>query len=303
MPISFQCTNCQSIYNVQDGFAGKRVRCKCGAELIIPSPVAPAKPAASSANALPPIPSSGIVDLLSEPFPVADGSLPSGMDPLNQGPALESVRPRRRAKSKLNPQVWYAIGGGSAGIIVLVLIISAFSGGLPFTGPGEPGFETPEEACNAWVKATRNQDAKLLWNCLRPSARTSAVAVLLSQVSQFAPKDDRLAQILYDYDIKPGRASLHTGEAQAMAEKIEDQRGFFIRASKAVNKFTKSYLQEVMPPEVRRAANSGVTPDFKAENWDIREDTATADLVARTSLSEMKTRIAFVREDGRWYVR
>ncbi len=305
MPISFQCTNCQSIYNVQDGFAGKRVRCKCGAELIIPSPVAPAKPAASSANASPPPPSSGIVDLLSESFPAADGSLVSGMDPLNQGPALESVRPRRRARSKQNPRLWYAIGGGAAGIIVLVLIISAFSGGggLPFTGPGEPGFTTPEEACDAWVKASKNQDAKLLWNCVAPSARDSAIVALLSQVVQFAPMDEGLADILRDYDIKPDRANLPRNEAQALAQKIKDQRAFFIRASKALNKFQKSFLEGVMPPEVRRAASSGATPDFTAENWDIHEDTATADLVARTSSSEMKTRIAFVREDGRWYVR
>lgn len=220
------------------------------------------------------------------------------------GPALESVRPRRRARSKLNPQVWYAIGGVAAGIIVLVLLISIFSGGgLPFTGPGEPGFTTPEKACDAWIKASRNQDAKLLWNCLAPSARGSAIVALLSQVVQFAPMDEGLAGILRDYDIKPDRANLPRNEVQALAEKIKDQRAFFIRASKALNKFQKSFLEGVMPPEVKRAAGSGATPDFTAENWDIHEDAATADLVARTSLSEMKTRIAFVREDGRWYVR
>ena len=74
MPISFQCTNCQSIYTVQDELAGRRVRCKCGAELIIPAPVARVvsntTPSVRADDLTPPSMSGSMDDLLSEEYPV-----------------------------------------------------------------------------------------------------------------------------------------------------------------------------------------------------------------------------------------
>jgi hypothetical protein len=129
MPISFQCTNCQSVYNVQGKMAGKRVRCKCGAELIVPPPVAPAppvaKPVATPSNAPSPTPSGGIDDLLGEQFPSPAEADLSGIDPLAAGPELPRRRPRKSAKSA-NAGLWIGLVVGAVALGLLVIVALTF---------------------------------------------------------------------------------------------------------------------------------------------------------------------------------
>lgn len=98
MPIAFQCTNCQSVYTVDDQMVARRVRCKCGAELIIPTHATPpiARPAAQPSNSPQQAAPNTIGDLLSEAYPASTGMESPGVDPLVGGTALDSKIPDKR---------------------------------------------------------------------------------------------------------------------------------------------------------------------------------------------------------------
>jgi hypothetical protein len=97
MPIQVGCAGCGKQYTVSDDWAGKAVRCKaCGATLRIPQPPAPAEDLLAQE----------LGTNLANPDPMADllGDLPTGETPLGApGPALTSVRPKRRKQSALAP--------------------------------------------------------------------------------------------------------------------------------------------------------------------------------------------------------
>lgn len=96
MTIQVGCSGCGKQYSVSDDWAGKAVRCKaCGATLRIPQPTAPAES-----------PLTQELGSLANPDPMADllGDLPTGEASLGaSGPALTSVKPKRRKQSALAP--------------------------------------------------------------------------------------------------------------------------------------------------------------------------------------------------------
>lgn len=97
MPIQVGCGGCGRQYTVRDEWAGKTLRCKaCGTAVRVPQAPPPAHDLlAHELGAGPPV---------SDPTTDLFGNLPSGETPLaDLGPALSSVKPKKRRQSNLAP--------------------------------------------------------------------------------------------------------------------------------------------------------------------------------------------------------
>ncbi len=143
MPISFQCPECAKSFKVGDELAGKKARCKCGAAIQVPQPVAPAQQQ----------PVDPLLGPLAANQPAADplmGSTPPAQPPVDPLMGPQAVDPLAGSISPAAPSATPAGGGGTGmhigvkvgaglgGVAVLGLLvwlgISLLGGGAE-TGP------------------------------------------------------------------------------------------------------------------------------------------------------------------------
>lgn len=144
MSITFSCSRCSQRYQVDEGLAGKKVKCKgCGEVMRIPGPRPPAPPPAAK----PDRPSSGPKRPSQKPAPKEE-LVPSWLEEDEGGFEVEApslppaVRPQAKPSSgrdpvsgrssRLDPATakYLAIGGAAVvGLIVIVVVCTAFFGG------------------------------------------------------------------------------------------------------------------------------------------------------------------------------
>jgi hypothetical protein len=139
MSIEFVCPNCNKPLRAPPEFAGRKARCKCGAVLVVP-PLATQPPTATPLAGAPPAAAPKAV-----PKPSSASSIPTNAGARGPEPAQHS-----RPAAKLSPRakllagkrtLVLGVGGGTAVVLLLALIVWMFSGpgGVSKNGGGVSG--------------------------------------------------------------------------------------------------------------------------------------------------------------------
>lgn len=247
MAISIQCPQCSRSYQVGDELAGKRVQCKCGQKLTVPTPSCPADSAGLSAG--------GGSDAFSDLF---DESLPPpatgpAVGAAEGGPVVLPRAKRSEQKTGLSPAVLAAIIGGGILVVLLIGLVgflalgsgaSEEKAGADASDQGETrspdgapsGFATPEEAFAACQKANQAKDWATVLAAHAPESQERLVGGLASQATMFmsfAGPDAELTGLLKKHGLDESlikrqpfdmKSVMGSGGLAEMAEKMEQHQ-------------------------------------------------------------------------------
>lgn len=151
--MTFKCPGCGKSYKVGEDLAGKRVKCKCGHTMKLPS--VPTKPDAVDG-------SDPMGSLLDDELPPAQSAMPS-MGPIRRAPreaAPAKVKKKRRKKRGGDPSPMANALMGVGIIVGLALVVGVIA--LLLMRSFRPGFPTPEETFAAHQEALEKKNWRSL---------------------------------------------------------------------------------------------------------------------------------------------
>ena len=181
MSIVIKCTGCGKAYKVRDDLAGKRVKCKCGQAMVVPTP-APA--AESDAYDLAPMGGSDPSSLLDEdPPPTAAGPAPTRAAVPPPAKKLEPARePVKKAVKKGGGSTPAARLGPVAVMLGLMAVPVVLILGFIWLVT-RPGFGSPEEAFAAHQEALLLRDWDGLIATYTPESQEMFLDRMLENIS------------------------------------------------------------------------------------------------------------------------
>jgi DNA-directed RNA polymerase subunit RPC12/RpoP len=326
MAISFQCPKCGKSYSVEEKLAGKKARCKCGHEIVVPerAPVSDVDAMSALLDAeLPP---------LGEELPPAHAAAGPRSAPLQPVAA-----PRKRPQSGPGPLVWIGIGaGGLVGLAVLLIVVFLVSGpkkpaqvaDKPVEAgakPASPKYASPEEVFQANLKATVEKDWKTLIGLWTPESQEKMIGGLALAAVIMGRDDPKIGELMGKHGIdeslwkvsmpdadKPGEAM------QAMLKNMQAMQENSKKLAAAVNDKAAFFveLMTLMESRVEGLAKKGTVSgvDFakmqedatraqqnaKLVDVEIDGDTARGNQVVSLLGKERKVLIEFRKIDGSW---
>ncbi|MHC4400157.1 MAG: hypothetical protein ACYTG0_10800 [Planctomycetota bacterium] len=308
MTISVKCTACAKPYEAPDELAGKRVACKCGCPMVLPSPVSDSD--------------DDVYDLAPAPEPVEPSVPPDeavATAAAGSGayapPETEEPPEAPPRAAPINPR-WIVLGS-VGGTLILGVLIYLVAGWL-----FQPGFGSPEEAFRAFVQAAADKDWEGQLLVLSPESRDRAIGTMVLTAQGMAASSPEIREVLRDHGVEEtmeieaaaNDAPLDFADfGRAMAERqkrlasaVEDPGAFYadfmeafeeeIKKKLPSNPYLKFAFGKAMA-EGRRAVGRANLKDLEIDG-DTAQGSMSLSIVGR----EFDLPVMFKRVDGRWFI-
>ena len=329
MAISFQCPECGKSYNVGEELAGKRARCKCGQEMLVPEPAPVSDADAMSA-------------LLDAELPPVDEDAPPGHVAVagrGAGPLRPVAAARRKSQSGTGPLLWIGIGaGGLVGLAMLLVVVFLVSGnrksaevGGESSGADDqsalPAYASPEEVFQANLKATVEKDWETLIRLWTPKSQENMIGGVAFAAAMLGGDDPKIGELMGKHGIDESLwkgsvpdASKPSDFMQAMqknmqamqkksktlAAAVDDKPAFFAELMKLLEERGEELTRKAELPgmDLAKLQEESEQARQNAKLVDVQIDGDTAQGKQATSLrgKEVKAPVEFRKIDGSWFL-
>jgi hypothetical protein len=204
MPIAIQCTGCGKRYKLRDELAGKRVKCRCGHGMVVPSPAAASESDDGTYGVAPVTDPGGISSLLDEGVSpdIAGPPLPARVLASPSGGSLQAAGMGATADELVAEQMAKEAGATrrAAGLLALAILAGMLVVGavvfviikLVF----RPGFATPEDAIAAYQAALDKKDWEAQLRTMTPESQEKTLGGLASMALVMAESSSDIRGIL-----------------------------------------------------------------------------------------------------------
>lgn len=305
MTISLKCEQCGKSYQLKESLAGKRVKCKCGSSLTVPTIGTVNDDPLGLGDVGMPGP---LDDLLGAELPTGGG----GTLPASQRPSPPTAAAPAKKKQQVKKAKKEGISNTLASLLVAGFIVSIFA----FVGLGlflasalkKTGFESPEAAFAAHQEALHDKDWAAQVQSYTPDAqRDLAFAVTWYGASKLANRKE-IKQVLEDHGLTSvfTSDSLSDRDAARQSFSVTDVVKCYDDMVRAVDtasedRITNSLLRAMHRREKgdRVRGRAGGTLRDLAVNGATAA--ATIFLIIEDDL-EMEDTVTFRQIDGSWFI-
>ncbi len=338
MSIPVKCPGCGKAYKLRDELAGKRVKCKCGQGMIVPSPAAAGESDDSTYDLAPMEKADPVSSLLDEEMSSAVGG--PGLGGPAAGAAAESPQavrlpPMKRTEAEepgaqapgtsrlvglLAGQLARraAIVGGSVvglvvGAVVMFLLVS-----MLFRG----GFSSPEDAFAAHQQAFERKQWKAQFRTYSPESQEQIAGAVASTALAMAESSAEIKEILKKYgieEVEEPEMSLDAAplDYDEFLKKMEERERQMVSGVKNKAAFFNELVSAIHSQELEDLPDNPAMRIYvamgrsearhdlirgKLTDLEIDGDEAHGYISIRFGTKKVETPIAFKRIKGRWFI-
>lgn len=315
MTIRFPCPGCQKQYSVDDSWAGRAVKCKCGTALRVPAPqadqvelaLAPAHdplaaPAGDPLGGLPP--SDPLADPLADPLggpAAAPAAAPLAARPKPAAQAPEKKKKAKKPSQASKKKQQAILLSIVAGLVAVVMVVGAV---LMVGAMNAAGGKTPEEVYNDYQRSTRDKKWAEQFAAMAPSSQQSVLDQLVSLADQMLETAPNTSGEIRDLFKQYGRGD--DGSSQWWSG-IKNKDVFYDDLIEAIqlseentwpiNGTVRTMMRKSIGDERKRRASA------KLVDLEVNGDSATAQMLLTIEGEEYKDPIEFEKVGSRWFVR
>ena len=324
MGISFQCPQCGKDYSVGDDLAGKKARCKCGQEIVVPEPESIGGTDDMSA-------------LLDAELPPAGEELPLGPVSAARSPGspLQPVAAApRKSQSGTSPLLW--IGIGAAALVglaaILVLVVFLFSGPKKTAKVADkaaevaevaekaaaPAYASPEDVFRANLKATMAKDWDTQIRLFTPESQEKMAGGMALVASMMAGDNPKMAELMSKHGIDESLLKETSPDAgkpadfvqaiqkktKALAAAIDDKPAFYVELMNLMEESQEDLTQKLSLPgmDIAKLKEESEQAQKNSRLVELERvgDWARGKQAVSVRGKEHKVPIEFRRIDGSW---
>ncbi len=308
MAIELKCAECGKSYQLKDSLAGKRVKCKCGCSMAVPTPPAAADDPLGLGDAGLPGP---LGDLLDSDLPSADGTaLPAvtlSATPVPMTTAGTTAKKKVANKKKPEGMSNTATGLMVAGFIISVIAVMGIVL-LLVRWSVKTGFETPEAAFAAHQQSLIDKNWAAQIQTFTPAAqRDLAFSVTWYAADKMGTRKE-IKQSLEDHGLTSAFSTeaLSDREAARQSFVVEDVVKCYDDMVKAIDAAAQDRITNpVLRAMERKAKGESRREKASAELKDLTISGDTANGTILLTLADgdtMEDPVTFRRIDGRWFI-
>ncbi len=326
MSIQLQCKGCGKTYQIKEELRGKRVTCRCGQSMIVPTRTAELQPS-------PTPPQNELSDLSSDdPFSsavdeelrLAGGDQPApGLaaaadyaalgikNPVAAVPAAEKKTKKDDDDRKLSRGAIVLIASGVGGLVLILIIVVA----VFVLASMQSGFASPEEAFAAYQEAVSKKDWKAQFHTMTPPTQEKLMAAIGWMALSRHKNRDEIRAVFDKHGLssftkpnpqldfkEPTAEEIQQTQSDLLAA-IEDQPDFYEDLAAALldaeEQRVGNPLLKVQHRKAREAVLRAVA-SAELKNLAVQGETAEAEMSLTIADITMDLPISFKRVEGGW---